>query len=79
MASLTQAEEILEALERAGWEAYLVGGCVRDMLLGRAAHDFDICTRALPEQTARVFRDIPQDDAGRRHGTVKLLLPQGDI
>ena len=43
-------EKLLSMLEEAGFEAYIVGGCVRDMLLGRPVSDFDITTNALPEQ-----------------------------
>lgn len=41
---------ILEKIENAGYEAYIVGGCVRDILLGREPKDWDICTSAEPEQ-----------------------------
>lgn len=68
-----QIVRCLQALERAGYAAYLVGGCVRDDLMGISPQDFDLCTAALPEQTAAVFSGIPQDLTGVRHGTVKLL------
>lgn len=74
-----QIEACIQALERAGFAAYLVGGCVRDSLLGITPHDYDICTDALPEQTSALFSGIPQDAAGRKHGTVKLLLPGEEI
>ena len=45
---------VLERLEDAGFAAYAVGGCVRDSLLGRTPHDWDLCTSALPEQVAEV-------------------------
>ena len=64
----------LRALEDAGFPAYLVGGCVRDSLMGITPQDYDLCTAALPEQTAAVFAGIPQDLTGIRHGTVKLLM-----
>ena len=51
----TQAQEALQTLQCAGFEAYLVGGCVRDSLLGLIPHDWDITTSALPEETARLF------------------------
>ena len=69
----------LRALEDAGFPAYLVGGCVRDSLMGITPQDYDLCTAALPEQTAAVFHHIPQDLTGMRHGTVKLLLPEGNV
>ena len=74
---MTLPEQIvrcLQMLESAGYAAYLVGGCVRDDLMGILPQDFDLCTAALPEQTAAVFADIPQDLTGVRHGTVKLLM-----
>ena len=45
----------LNALERSGYEAWVVGGCVRDMALGVRPHDWDICTSALPEQVMEIF------------------------
>ena len=48
-------QEILRALEQAGFEAWCVGGCVRDTLLGRVPGDWDVTTSALPEETMAVF------------------------
>ena len=65
-------DELLKTLEQAGFEACFVGGCVRDTLLGRPVHDWDITTSALPEQTMALFpRCIP---TGLKHGTVTVLL-----
>lgn len=62
---------ILETLHRAGYEAWYVGGCVRDTLLGREIHDWDVTTSALPEQTMACFAHcVP---TGIRHGTVTVL------
>ena len=62
---------ILQTLEQGGHRAYLVGGCVRDYLLGKTPDDFDICTSALPEETMQLFdRCIP---TGIAHGTVTVL------
>lgn len=74
-----QIEACVRALEDAGFAAYLVGGCVRDSLMGITPHDYDVCTAALPEQTSAVFRHIPQDFTGIKHGTVKLLTPGEEI
>lgn len=64
-------EQILEVLSSAGHEAYYVGGCVRDTLLGRPVHDWDITTSALPEETMACFAHcVP---TGLRHGTVTVL------
>ena len=66
-------DEILAALEAAGFAAYYVGGCVRDALLGRETHDWDVATSARPEQVLALFdRCVP---TGVRHGTVTVLLP----
>ena len=63
---------ILAALHRAGYEAYYVGGCVRDTLLGREIHDWDITTSALPQEIMACFSNcIP---TGIRHGTITVLL-----
>ena len=50
-----QAQRALAALESAGYEAYIVGGCVRDELMGRTPGDYDITTSALPEQVEQCF------------------------
>ncbi len=64
-------EKILKILEEAGYEAYYVGGCVRDLLLGRPVHDWDVTTSALPEETMACFPHcVP---TGLRHGTVTVL------
>ena len=64
----------LETLEHAGYESYLVGGCVRDLLRGKTPHDADITTAALPEQTKTVFADYTVIDTGIKHGTVTVLI-----
>ena len=62
---------VLQTLERAGHEAYIVGGCVRDILMGKPPHDWDVTTSALPEETMALFDHfvIP---TGLRHGTVTV-------
>lgn len=64
---------IIGRLYRAGYEAWAVGGCVRDSLLGRTPHDWDLCTSALPEQVAEVFRGERLLPTGLAHGTQTLL------
>ena len=66
-----QADKIIKTLEAAGFEAYAVGGCVRDSLLGRNAHDWDITTSAEPMQVKSLFSHT--FDTGIRHGTVSVL------
>ncbi len=73
MKEFPEAEALLKRLEDAGFEAYYVGGCVRDHLMGRAVHDVDITTNALPEQTAAVFEGYKVIPTGIRHGTVTVL------
>ena len=66
-----QVNSILEILQKSGYEAYVVGGCVRDALLGREPNDWDITTSALPMEVKSVFpRTI---DTGLQHGTVTVL------
>ena len=64
----------IDALEAAGFEAWAVGGCVRDACLGRTPQDYDVCTGALPDQTREVFRDFGMYLAGLKHGTVSVLV-----
>ena len=66
----------LFALESAGFEAYVVGGCVRDSLLGLTPHDFDLCTNALPEQITAVFVTQTVIPTGIRHGTVTVIAEE---
>ena len=65
---------ILTRLRQAGFQAYAVGGCVRDILRGVAPHDWDVCTSARPDEIERVFSDLPQIDTGRKHGTIAIIL-----
>jgi tRNA nucleotidyltransferase (CCA-adding enzyme) len=64
----------LTQLHQAGYEAQVVGGCVRDRLMGREPHDWDICTSALPEETQRCFSNETVILTGVKHGTVTVLL-----
>lgn len=64
---------VLEELNAAGFEAYLVGGCVRDHYLGKTPQDYDITTNALPHQVKQVFLRYPVLETGLRHGTVTVL------
>ncbi len=64
---------ILERLESAGYQANLVGGCVRDYIMGREVHDYDITTDALPERIMEVFGDIKVIPTGIKHGTVTVI------
>ena len=68
-------ERILSRLHEADYAAYLVGGCVRDCLMGNQPHDWDICTSATPAQVKQVFADKPYTvvPAGIKHGTVMVV------
>ena len=65
-------KKIIHVLEEHGFQAYAVGGCIRDSLLGRTPHDWDITTSALPEQVKDLFKKTV--DTGIQHGTVTILL-----
>ena len=66
------AAALLAALHAAGYAAYAVGGCVRDSLLGRTAHDWDLCTSALPQQVMELFGTEQCIPTGLQHGTVTI-------
>ena len=65
---------IIDTLEADGFEAYAVGGCVRDSLLGMCPNDWDICTLALPDQTKGCFAGGHIIETGLKHGTITLVL-----
>lgn len=67
-------EYILEKLEKNGYRADIVGGPVRDFLLGKIPDDYDITTSASPEETKLVFSDLRTVDTGIKHGTVSIIL-----
>lgn len=64
----------LSHLEERGFDAYLVGGCVRDSLLGKQPDDWDITTNAWPEMVRSAFSNYPVIDTGIQHGTVTVLI-----
>ena len=68
-----KVKSILCKLHEAGYEAYIVGGCVRDTLLGKEPHDWDITTSATPGEIQRVFSHYQQILTGLKHGTVMVL------
>lgn len=65
---------ILDKMKESGYSAHVVGGSVRDSLIGRPLGDFDITTNATPDQTKAVFEDYKTVDTGIKHGTVTLVL-----
>lgn len=69
---LAQGERVLRILRDGGHQAFFVGGCVRDELMGRPVHDMDIATSAKPDEVVRLFeRTIP---TGIQHGTVTVMM-----
>lgn len=68
------AKKIIERLESQGYRADIVGGCVRDSLLGRVPSDFDITTSATPCEVKAAFSDLRTVDTGIKHGTVTVIL-----
>ncbi len=67
------AKMILDRLHANQYEAYVVGGCVRDSLLGKIPSDWDICTNARPDEVKACFRDHSVIDTGIKHGTVSIV------
>lgn len=65
--------KIIDRLEKSDYEAYIVGGSVRDTLMGRAPNDYDIATSALPDEILYVFRDMRTIPTGIKHGTVTVI------
>lgn len=68
----------LNKLHSNGYEAYIVGGCVRDSIMGVEPHDWDICTSALPKQIQEVFKDLKVILTGLQHGTVTIVYEEND-
>ncbi|MBR2826829.1 MAG: CCA tRNA nucleotidyltransferase [Erysipelotrichaceae bacterium] len=65
---------ILNRFHDNGYEAFIVGGCVRDALLGDQPKDYDITTNAIPMQTEELFHDLKVVETGIRHGTVTVII-----
>ena len=68
-----KAQVIFEFLQKSGFECFLVGGCVRDMIMGIEPHDIDITTNATPDEVKAVFSDFHTLDIGIKHGTVTVM------
>ncbi len=67
-------KEIIEKLNKNGFEAFAVGGCVRDSILGNTPNDWDICTNAKPLEIKSCFADYNMFDAGMKHGTISVVV-----
>lgn len=64
---------VLNRLHENGYEAYIVGGCVRDTLLGKTPYDYDVCTNCLPMKMKEIFSDFDTVDSGLKHGTLTII------
>lgn len=73
----TGARKIIARLEQHGYEAYIVGGCVRDSLMGKRPSDWDICTSARAEEMMALFEDKRVIPTGIQHGTLTILAEDG--
>lgn len=69
-----RVKTVIERLENNGYEAYVVGGCVRDSLLGLSPADWDVCTCALPQTVCDLFTDFTCVPTGIQHGTVTVVI-----
>ncbi len=69
-----KVKKIISSLENSSYEAFAVGGCVRDSLLGKNPTDYDITTSAFPEETKEVFKNEHLIETGIKHGTVTVLM-----
>lgn len=70
----SDANEIIHTLQNHGHSAYVVGGCVRDSILGRIPHDWDICTSATPNEMLEIFKDKRVIETGLQHGTITVVV-----
>lgn len=68
------ANTIINTLQNNGHSACVVGGCVRDSLMGRIPHDWDICTSATPDQMLEIFKNYRVIETGLKHGTVTIVI-----
>lgn len=67
-------EHIINRIENAGYEAFAVGGCIRDLILGKEPYDWDITTSALPEKIIELFSEYKTVPTGLKHGTVTVII-----
>ena len=72
-------KKAMSIMQEKGYECYIVGGCVRDFLMGKIPHDFDITTNALPEETKNCFSGFRVIETGIKHGTVTVLIDREPI
>ncbi len=72
-------KKAIEKLNKNGFEAYAVGGCVRDSIMGRTPYDWDITTSASPDETKTVFENFRVVETGIKHGTVTVLVDDNPL
>lgn len=75
----SSAEYVLSKLKENGYQAYVVGGAVRDFLMGKTPHDYDLTSDALPSQISDVFKDFYQEHSGEKHGTIRVIIDHKPI
>ena len=72
----TQVKTVLDKLEQAGHEAFMIGGCIRDSIMGIEPKDYDVTTSARPDETKAVFQGYPVIETGMKHGTVTVVVDE---
>ena len=72
-------KRIMSVLSANGFESYLVGGCVRDSLMGEKPHDYDITTNATPQEMLECFKDFKVVETGLKHGTLTVVIDNKNI
>lgn len=75
----SSVEYVLSKLKENGYQAYVVGGAVRDFLMGKIPHDYDLTSDALPSQISDVFKDFYQEHSGEKHGTIRVIVDHKPI
>lgn len=75
----SSVEYVLSKLKENGYQAYVVGGAVRDFLMGKTPHDYDLTSDALPSQISDVFKDFYQEHFGEKHGTIRVIVDHKPI
>lgn len=75
----SSVEYVLSKLKENGYQVYVVGGAVRDFLMGKTPHDYDLTSDALPSQISDVFKDFYQEHSGEKHGTIRVIIDHKPI
>lgn len=75
----SSVEYVLSKLKENGYQAYVVGGAVRDFLMGKTPHDYDLTSDALPSQISDIFKDFYQEHSGEKHGTIRVIIDHKPI